>query len=211
MFLVVPSGILICCTGPFWSDSLCLFGFCLPSLLCLISTLAQAGGGDLLFRFASSVQSCYGDGAADRYRCVWGALPVFRPHWVCRVQGCLCFPRLHCSGSRMLYMERALRCVRFQFSGTPEKRGLSWACLFRAFPGRAAQAARSLTGALSPGAARLLPSTVPASVSSLAGQMRVARVYSWELASSCDPPGGCRPSRISGSLWLATGGLFAVW
>ena len=26
-----------------------------------------------------------------------------------------------------------------------------------------------------------------------------------------DPPGGCRPSRISGSLWLETGGLFAVW
>ena len=28
--------------------------------------------------------------------------------------------------------------------------------------------------------------------------------------SSCDPLGGCRPSRISGSLWLETGGLFAV-
>ena len=26
-----------------------------------------------------------------------------------------------------------------------------------------------------------------------------------------DPPSGCRPSRISGSLWLETGGLFAVW
>ena len=37
--------------------------------------------------------------------------------------------------------------------------------VFCAFPARAAQAARSLTGALSPGAARLLPSAVPASVS----------------------------------------------
>ena len=27
------------------------------------------------------------------------------------------------------------------------------------------------------------------------------------LVFSCDPPGGCRPSRISGSLWLETGGL----
>ena len=41
-----------------------LFGFCLPSLRCLISTLTQAGGGDLLFRLASSVQSCYGEGRA---------------------------------------------------------------------------------------------------------------------------------------------------
>ena len=164
-----------------------------------------------MFRVACSIVLRGGRGAADRYCCVWGALAVFRPQWVCPRSQVSVLSRLHCSGSRMLYIERALRCVRFQFSGTPEKRGLSWACLFRAFPGRAAQAARSLTGALSPGAARLLPSTVPASVSSLAGQMRVARVYSWELASSCDPPGGCRPSRISGSLWLATGGLFAVW
>ena len=41
-----------------------LFGFCLPSLRCLISTLTQAGGADLLFRFASSVQSCCGEGGA---------------------------------------------------------------------------------------------------------------------------------------------------
>ena len=31
------------------------------------------------------------------------------------------------------------------------------------------------------------------------------------LVFSHDPPGGCRPSRISGGLWLETGGLFAVW
>ena len=61
---MLPSGILIRCTGPFWSNSLCLFGFCLPSLQCLISALTQAGGGDLLFRFASSVQSCYREGGA---------------------------------------------------------------------------------------------------------------------------------------------------
>ena len=36
----------------------------MPSLQCLISALTQAGGGDLLFRFASSVQSCYGEGGA---------------------------------------------------------------------------------------------------------------------------------------------------
>ena len=70
-----------------------------------------------------------------------------------------------------------------------------------------AQAARSLTGALSPGAVCLLPSAVPASVSMHTSQVPATYVCFWELASSQDPPGGCRPSRISGSLWLETGGL----
>ena len=45
----------------------------MPSLQCLISALTQAGGGDLLFRFASSVQSCYGEGGALQADvAVWG-------------------------------------------------------------------------------------------------------------------------------------------
>ena len=40
-----------------------------------------------------------------------------------------CFPRLHCSGSQLLYMEWALRCMRFQFSGTTQKHRFSWACV----------------------------------------------------------------------------------
>ena len=110
-------------------------------------------------------------------------------------------------------------------------------------PARAAQAARSLTGALSPGSARLLPSAVPASGSACASrvhappllhvpspspcpgwsgvctfsppqpqpQFPLAPVECMHLEFSCDPRGGCQPSRISGSLWLQTGGLFAVW
>ena len=81
-----------------------------------------------MLRFASSVLLQGGMGAADRYRFVWGALTVFRPHWVSPAHG-VCFPSLHCSGSRLLYMERALYCVRFQFSGTTKKRGFGWACL----------------------------------------------------------------------------------
>ena len=61
---MLPSGILTCCTGPFWSDSLCLFGFRLLSLRCLISALTLAGRGGLLLRFASSVPSCCGEGGA---------------------------------------------------------------------------------------------------------------------------------------------------
>ena len=72
---------------------------------------------------------------------------------------------------------------------------------------REAQVTRSLTGALSPGVVRLLPSVVLASVSAHTSRVCAACVYSWELASSRDPPGGCRPSRISGSLWLENGGL----
>ena len=41
----------------------------------------------------------------------------------------VCSPRLRCSGSRLLYMERALRCSRFQFSGTTQKRGLGCSCV----------------------------------------------------------------------------------
>ena len=36
-------------------------------------------------------------------------------------------------------------------------------------------------------------------------------VCSGELVSRRNPPGGCQSSRISGSLWLETGSLFAVW
>ena len=56
---------------------------------------------------------------------------------------------------------------------------------FCAFPGRAAQAARSLTSTLSPRAARLIPSAVPASVSACAGWVRlVSLLGSWSLAAT---------------------------
>ena len=72
-------------------------------------------------------------------------------------------------------------------------------------PAQAAQAARSLTGTFSLGAARLLPSASPAPVP--------ARLGCVCPVSSRDPPAVavCRPSRISGSLWLETGDLLAVW
>ena len=74
--------------------------------------------------------------------------------------------------------------MRFQFSGTPQKRRLGWAA-FCAFPGRAAQAAKSLTGAVSPGAVRLIPSVVPASVSVRAGRVHLVSVLgSWSLAAT---------------------------
>ena len=94
------------------------------SLQCLISALTQEGGGGLLFRFASSV--------------------------VLRGRGGRCFPCLRCSGSRRLYMERALCCVRFQFSGTPQKRGLSCACVL-CLPCLSSSGSQELDGRTLPG------------------------------------------------------------
>ena len=95
-----------------------------------------------------------------------------------------CFPRLRCSGSRLLSRERALHGVWFQCSGSPQTRGLGWACVL-CLPRRAAQAARSFPGALSPGAARLLPSVAPASVSGRTSQVRLVSVLgSWSLAAT---------------------------
>ena len=148
-------------------------------------------------------------GAAGRPRCVCGALAEFRPHWVCPAQGCLRFPRLHCSGSRLLCMERALRCVRFQFSSIPQKCGIGWACVL-CLSHRSSSGSRELAGRTLPGRGAPSPLRGP-SLSFCARQSGAPCVCSRELASSRDPPGGCRPSGISGSLRLEPGGLFAVW
>ena len=100
-------------------------------------------------------------------------------------------------------MERALRWARFQPSGVPQKRGLHCACVL-CLPCPSGSGSQELDGRTLPGVARLLPSTAPAPVTASAGRVHVPCVYP-------DPPGGCRPSRISGSLWFETGGLFAVW
>ena len=139
----------------------------------------------------SLAQSCCEEGWALQTNItgVRGALTVFRSQWVCPRSRHVCFPQLHCSGSRLLYRERALRCVHF--------RGLSHSgSIFRVLhkeaasglrfvpsPARAAQAARSLRSALSPGAVRLLPSAVPASVSACLERL-VSLLGSWSLAAT---------------------------
>ena len=84
--------------------------------------------------------------------------------------GCVCFPCLYCSGSWLLSREQSLHCV--DFPGLSRSDSGFWYSTktqtqlgLRSVPSpvRAAQAARSLTSALSPGAERLLPSAVPAS------------------------------------------------
>ena len=154
----------------------------------------------------SLVQSRCGEGGALQTDiAVWGALTAFRPHWVCPAHGCVLPP------STLLRLPAALHGAGPALHAVPvfghsTKAQTRLGLHFVPSLARAAQAARSLTGTLSPGAVRILPSAVPALVSACASQVRAPCDYSQELASSHDPPGECRPSRISGSLWLETGG-----
>ena len=145
-----------------------------------------------MFRFAGSVLLRGGRGAAGRYRWpVWGALAEFRPHWVRPAHGCVLSPSMLLRLPPALYRAgpALCGCVRvvpvFQYSTKVRTR-----LPLRFVP---SPAARSLMGTLSPGAVHLLPSVAPASVS-------VCTVGCMRLVFSRDPPGGCRPSRISGSL-----------
>ena len=158
----------------------------------------------------SLVQSCCGEGGVLQTNVtgLCGEHSLCSGHTGFAPLTGVCFPCLHCSGSRLLYLERALPCVWFQFLGSPQKCRLGWACVL-CLPRRSSSG--SLTSALSPGAVRLLPSVVLASVSTHARASLVCLVSllgSWFL--NCDPPGRCPPSRILGSLWLETRSLFAV-
>ena len=131
-----------------------------------------------------------------------------------------CFPRLRCSGSRLLSRERALSCVPFP--------GLSRSGSgFQLFHKRADSVgpARTRLGLRfvpsppeqlrPPGAFRELSPRVrrtsPSAPQFRGALVRCGCVCTRQLASGCHPPGGRLPSRISGGLWLETGSLFAVW
>ena len=93
--------------------------------------------------------------------------------------------------------------LRFRFLGTPQRRRLGWACVL----------CRSRSEQLrKPGAWRMHSPQVQCVLSPPWSQRSgVPCVSSEELISGYDPPGRCQPSRISGSLWLEIGSLFAVW
>ena len=76
------------------------------SLQCLISTLTKGGKRGHLFRLTCSVLLWGGRNTANKYHwSVWGVLAVSGPHWVCPNSQRVCFPGLHCSGSRLLSWE----------------------------------------------------------------------------------------------------------
>ena len=111
---MLTTEILICCTRHFQSCSLYLASSVCRSLQCLISALTQGGKSCLLFRLTCSVVLWGGRNTANKHQlCAWGMLPVSWPHWVFPHSQSVCFPSLHCPGSRLLCRERALGCVHF--------------------------------------------------------------------------------------------------
>ena len=130
---------LICCACHFQSCSLffILASSVCRSLQCLISALTQGAEGGHLFRSTCSVVLWGGRNTASK--CLQGVLVVSRPHRVCPRSQRVCFPSLHCSGSRLLCRElsdagpglHALprsKPLRFRFSGTPQRHRIGCAC-----------------------------------------------------------------------------------
>ena len=115
--------------------------FILASSVCwslqgLISALTQGGGGGHFFRLTCSSVLWGGRSTANKHHWpVWGALAVSWPRWVCPRSQHVCFPSLHCSGSRLLCRELSeagpglcalprSKLLRLRFSGTPQRHRL---------------------------------------------------------------------------------------
>ena len=163
----------------------------------------------------SLVQLCCGQGGtktADRPWRVWGALAVPGPHCACPAQGA-CFAGLRCSGSRLL--RRGLsaagrvacpprsRPLRFRSSGTPQRRGVGPA--FVPFQGPGSSGTRCVARALPRWGSASYHLPVPAArfprcTAGVPSQGCLPCVSSGELIFGCNPPDGCQPSRIPGSL-----------
>ena len=162
-----PTGILTCCMIPSEVVPFLFLASVCRSLQCLISALTQVGGGGLLFRFACSAVLRGGRGTADK--CHWhmqGALAGFQPHWASLAQECVLSPSTLLRLPAALYgAGPAVRAVPVFGYSTEARTRLGLRLL--PSPTGAAQAARSMTGVLSPGAVHLIPSAVPASVSVL--------------------------------------------
>ena len=77
------------------------------SLQCLISALTQAGGGDLLFRFTGSVQSCCVEGGA-----LQADVAVCGEHSPCSGQAASSFGALSLGAACLFPPRRAARAAR---------------------------------------------------------------------------------------------------
>ena len=140
----------------------------------------------------------------------WRVLTVSWPHWVCPCSRCVCFPSLHCSGSRLLCVQlseagpglRALprsKPFRFRFSGAPQRRRLSQTCILCPSEVRAAQATRYLTSTVSRRCGVSYQLSNPScSDSWVAAGMPTSGgpcVSSGEVISGCERPSGCQLPR----------------
>ena len=187
-------------------------------LQCLISALAQAGGGDLLFRFASSVQSCCGeDGALQTDVAVCGEHSPCSGHTgFAPYRGVCAFP---------VYPAQAPSCSIW--SGPCVECGSSFQVLhksvdsvapvFCAFPGLSSSGSqrlgRPLPGCGAPGGSWPLAATLPAADVDHPESQEVFRrnrglfavwkgVASLELSLPLSPPPCLLPPAGMGRLFL---------
>ena len=144
---------------------------------------------------------------------------MFRPPWACPCSRPVCFPRLQ---STLLGLQAALqgagpelpalprpKPLRFRFLGTPQRRRLICACRFDPSPADAAQAARSLTSALSRVRCALFP---PGSRPQFLGApVGCALCLFWGFYRWLRPSWQMSTIQNLRILWFETGSLFAVW
>ena len=154
----------------------CFFGFLCLYVSSVFNFHHDTGGeGGHLFRLICSIVLWGGRNTANKYHWhVWGVLAVSRPHQVCPCSRRVCFPSLHCSGSRLLCRElceaglgvHALpqsKPLRFRFSGTRQRPRLGWASVLCPSQVRAAQVTRCLGSTVAPSwRLCLIASPVPA-------------------------------------------------
>ena len=121
-----------------------------------------------------------------------------------RLQAPGCFAgELSKAGPGLCALPRS-KLLRFRFSGTPQRHRLSWACILCPSQVQAAQVTRCLASTLSSGGWCVILPPQSQLLSFLGApqehHLRCAVSFLGELISYCDPPGGCQPSRIPGSL-----------
>ena len=140
-----------------------------------------------------------------------GVLTVSGPHWVCPRSRHVCFPIPHCSGCSLfcwklseagpgLHALPRSKPLRFRFLGTPQNTD-SVGPAFCALP--RSEQLRCLVSTVAPSWGCVLLPPPSQQLSFLGVQraclLRCAMCLFWG-ADLCDPPGGCRPSRIPRSL-----------
>ena len=111
-------------------------------------------------RLTCSVVLWGGRNTANKYHWrVWGMLTLSRPHWVCPCSRSVCFPCLHCLGSRLLCRELSeagpglyalprSKPLRFRYSGSPRRCRLGWTCVLCPSQVQAALVTRCLASAV---------------------------------------------------------------
>ena len=138
-----------------------------------------------MFRFACSVVLRGGRGAADKsYWPVWGALTVFRPHWVCPRSRVCALPVYTAQAPGCSIWSGPCIACGSQFLGPPQKCRLGWTCVL-CLPGRSSSGSQELDRRTLPRCGAPSPSAVPASVSGRASWARLVSVLgSWSLAAT---------------------------